>query len=187
MAAAMEATRFFPFLEPAEESAIMAAAPSRSFARNDVVIDQNVPLRAIFFIEEGMVRVERQDRAQTALLAVLEPGEFFGEMSFVDGAPTSARVVADAPTRLRVLDEATIDKRIKSDPSFAGRLYRSIAAILSERLRLTSAHLDCLIEGIDFYSRIRSEIEAAASKLPEPDWRAGLIAAVMAREERPRS
>jgi len=184
MVTVMEASRFLPFLERAEERALLATAPVKSFARQDVVLEQGIPLRAIFFIEDGSVRVERQEGAQTALLAVLEAGEFFGEMSYVDGAPTSARVVADSPTRLRVIDEATIDKLIAADPSFAGRLYRSIAAILAERLRLTSQHLDCLIEGIDFYSRIRSEIEGAAAKLPEPDWRAGLISAVVAKEER---
>lgn len=179
----MEATRFLPFLDSAEESLVLAEAPSKSFAREEVVLDQNVALRAIFFIEDGSVRVERRDRAGTALLAVLEAGEFFGEMSFVDGAPTSARVVADTPTRLRVIDETTIGKLMRADPNFAGRLYRSIAAVLAERLRLTSMHLDCLIEGIDHYSRIRGEIEAAAAKLPQPDWRAGLIAAVVEREK----
>jgi len=69
---------------------------------------------------------------------VLGAGEFFGEMSFVDGTPTSARVVADEPTRLRVIDTATVDSLTKTDPGFAGRLYRSIAAILAERLRLGS-------------------------------------------------
>jgi CRP-like cAMP-binding protein len=74
-------------------------------------------------------------------LAILAAGEFFGEMSFVDGAPTSAKAVADEPTRLKVIDEAIVDTMAKSDPSFVGRLYRSIAAILVERLRLTSMHL----------------------------------------------
>ena len=182
--AAAEATRYFPFLDPAEEKAILAAAPVKSFARNDVVVDQNVHMQAIYFIEEGSVRVERLDRGQRSLLAVLEPGEFFGEMSYVDGAPTSARVIADSQTRLRVLDEGAIHKLMKADPSFAGRLYRSIAAIFAERLRLTSMHLDTMIEGIDYYSRIRGEIEAAASQLPETNWRTGLIAAAVAREEK---
>ena len=62
----------------------------KSFDRGQVVLDQNVILRAIFLIEEGSVRVERQDRDQTIPLAILEAGEFFGEMSYVDGAPTSA-------------------------------------------------------------------------------------------------
>src|SRR6187397_2378436 len=48
---------------------------------------------------------------ESALLpiAVLGVGEFFGEMSCVDGTPTSARVIADEPTQLRVIDTATLD------------------------------------------------------------------------------
>ncbi len=140
MAAALEATRFFPFLEPDEESALFSNAPAKSFARDQVVIEQNAPLRAIFLIEDGSVRVERKERGQMLPLAILSAGEIFGEMSFVDGAPTSARVVADEPARLRVIDEAMVDDLTKKDPSFAGRLYRSIAAILVERLRATSMH-----------------------------------------------
>ena len=129
-------TRFLPFLDPAEESALLAAAPVKSFARDQLVFDQNVSLRAIFLIDDGSVRVERQDRGAMIPIAVLGAGEFFGEMSFVDGTPTSARVIADEPTRLRVIDTATVDSLTKADPGFAARLYRSIAAILAERLRL---------------------------------------------------
>ena len=138
MVAATQTTRFLPFLDPAEESAVLATAPIKSFDRGQLVLDQNVMLRAIFLIEEGSVRVERKDRDQTIPLALLDAGEFFGEMSFVDGTPTSARVIADEPTRLRVIDTATVDSLTKADPGFAARLYRSIAAILAERLRLTS-------------------------------------------------
>ena len=91
MVAATQTTRFLPFLEPAEESAVLATAPVKSFDRGALVLDQNVQLKAIFLIEQGTVRVERRDGDQTVPLALLEAGEFFGEMSFVDGAPTSAR------------------------------------------------------------------------------------------------
>lgn len=138
MVAATATTRFLPFLEPAEESALLATAPVRSFDRDQVVFDQNVSLRAIFLIDDGSVRVEREDRGAMIPIAILGVGEFFGEMSFVDGTPTSARVIADEPTRLRVIDTATVDTLNNVDPSFTGRLYRSIAAILAERLRLTS-------------------------------------------------
>jgi extracellular factor (EF) 3-hydroxypalmitic acid methyl ester biosynthesis protein len=136
--AATATTQFLPFLDPAEESALLAAAPVQSFARDQLVFDQNVSLRAIFLIDDGSVRVERQDRGAMIPLTTLGPGEFFGEMSFVDGTPTSARVVADEPTRLRVIDTATVDNLATKDPTFSGRLYRSIAAILADRLRLTS-------------------------------------------------
>src|SRR5215467_1172864 len=141
MTTTVATSRFLRFLGPEEENALLAAASPRSFQRNDVVLNQDVPMRAIYLIEEGSVRVERQDRERSTPLAILVAGEFFGEMSFVDGSPTSARVVADEPTRIRVIDEQTVDNLVEKDPSFAGRLYRSIAAILVERLRLTSMHL----------------------------------------------
>lgn len=184
MVAATETMRFLPFLAPSEESEVLTKAPVKSFGRDDLVLDQNVMIRAIFLIEEGSVRVERQDQGQMVRLASLVAGEFFGEMSFVDGGPTSARVVADEPTRLRVIDEATVDRLTKIDPSFTGRLYRSIAAILSERLRLTSMHLDTLIAGIDFYSGVKGEIEAALTKLPGTDWRSELVAVMVEKEGR---
>jgi CRP/FNR family transcriptional regulator, cyclic AMP receptor protein len=184
MVAATQTTRFLPFLDSAEESALLAAAPTKTVDRGQLVLDQNVQLKAIFLIQEGAVRVERREGDQTVPLAVLEAGEFFGEMSFVDGEPTSARVIADARTQLRVIDEATVNGLIKKDAAFAGRLYRSIASILAERLRLTSMHLDTLIEGIDFYSQTRAEIEAAAAKLPGADWRQGLVDAVVERERK---
>ena len=138
MVAAAAATQFLPFLEPGEEAALLSAAPMRTLARDETVFDQNTPLRAIFLIEDGTVRVERHDRGAMIPIAVLGAGEFFGEMSFVDGTPTSARVIADEPARLRVIDTGTVDAMGRADPAFAGRFYRSIAAILAERLRLTS-------------------------------------------------
>jgi extracellular factor (EF) 3-hydroxypalmitic acid methyl ester biosynthesis protein len=74
-------------------------------------------------------------------LAILGPGESFGEMSFVDDAPTSARVVAHTAVKLRVIDLGVVDNLSEVDPSFGSRLYRSLAAILAERLRITSTEI----------------------------------------------
>ncbi len=182
MVAATETMRFLPFLAPAEESRLLTEGPVKSFGRGEVVLEQNVSVRAICLIEEGSVRVERQEQGQKVRLAGLGAGEFFGEMSFVDAGPTSASVVAEEPTRLRVIDEATVDRMAKADPSFTGRLFRSIAAILSERLRLTSMHVDTLIAGIDYYSGVRAELEASAAKLPGVDWRSELVSAMLEKE-----
>src|SRR6516165_9067073 len=122
MATTVAASRFLRFLEPEEENALLAAASKRSFERNEVVLDQDVPLRAIYLIEQGSVRVERQGRERSTPLAILGAGEFFGEMSFVDGAPTSARVVADERTRIRVMDEQTVDDQAHRNASFGPAL-----------------------------------------------------------------
>jgi CRP-like cAMP-binding protein len=134
-------TRFFHFLGASEEDKLFDAGTVKAFGEGQIIIDQDAWSRSIFLIEEGAVRVERQDRGAMIPLALLEAGEFFGEMSFVDGVATSARIVADQPTRVRIIDPSTVDALAQSDPTFPGRLYRSIAAILAQRLRLTSMRL----------------------------------------------
>jgi extracellular factor (EF) 3-hydroxypalmitic acid methyl ester biosynthesis protein len=143
MELAMGIERFLPFLDDAEERALLKAAQQQSFGRDHLVLDKNVAAQSIYLIEHGAVRVELDDEPGAFPLAILGPGEFFGEMSFVDGAATSARVVAEEPTRLRMIDQANVERFESADPTFAGRLYRSIAAILVERLRRTSMHI-CL-------------------------------------------
>ena len=135
------ADRFLRFLEPAEEDALLAAAPVRTLKPSDVVVEEGVRQRAIFVVDEGAVRIERGRGKAETVLAVLGPGQFFGEMSFIDGAPTSARVVANAPTKVRMIDMVTLENLADVDPTFGARLYRSLAAILVERLRVTSTDL----------------------------------------------
>ena len=134
----MSTGQFFAFLEPAEESALLAAAPLKTFQRGDVVLGHNVALRAIFVIDRGSVQIERPDGAKMAPLALLARGDLFGEMSFVDGERTSGRAVAREPTDVRVIDPGIIDSMSDVDPTFGSRLYRSIAAIVVKRLRTTS-------------------------------------------------
>jgi len=65
-----------------------------------VVIRDGDGAGSMFFILEGLVEVTKEER----LLAVLEPGEVFGEMSMVDGRPRSANVAALQPTQLIRID-----------------------------------------------------------------------------------
>jgi CRP-like cAMP-binding protein len=141
MEAPMAIERFLPFLKIEEERALLKSAQQRSFDRDQLVLEKNASARAIYLIEDGAVRVELNDEPGAFPMAILGRGEFFGEMSFVDGAPTSARVVAEEATRLRMIDEANIERFERVDPSFTGRLYRSIAIILVQRLRRTSMHV----------------------------------------------
>jgi CRP/FNR family transcriptional regulator, cyclic AMP receptor protein len=130
--------RFFAFLEPAEETALLAAGALKVFQRDELVLAENVALRALFVIEHGSVKIERDNGATMVPLAILARGELFGEMSFVDGGRTSARVVARETTQVRVIDLGVLANFEEVDPTFTSRLYRSIAAILVERLRTTS-------------------------------------------------
>jgi CRP-like cAMP-binding protein len=138
MEPATATARFLPFLDAAEERDLLAAAGTKHVDCDQVVLDQDQAVQTIFLIDAGSVGIERVDDGLPIPLAILGPGDIFGEMSFVAGDPTSARVVALEPTRLRMIREEDVRNRSRIDPGFSGRLYRSIAAILVERLRRTS-------------------------------------------------
>lgn len=133
--------RFLVFLDPGEESALLASAMAKVFQRGDVVLPQNTVQQAIYVIDRGSVAIERENGVQFVELAILAPGEFFGEISFVDGAPTSARVVAREPTEVRILTPELIANLDQPDPTFGHRFYKSLAQILADRLRKTSLNV----------------------------------------------
>jgi CRP-like cAMP-binding protein len=59
------------------------------------------------------------------------PGDYFGEMSLLDGGPRSATVVADTPLRLLVIKRRNFATLLREAPE----LTQSILATLSRRLR----------------------------------------------------
>ena len=65
---------------------MLAASSLRRLKSEEVVFDQGVPMRAIFMIDRGSLRVERMDNGAAIPLATMYEGELFGEMSFVDGS-----------------------------------------------------------------------------------------------------
>ena len=61
----------------------------------------------------------------------VHPGEFFGEMSLLDGGPRSATVVADTPIRLLVITRRHFSELLKDVPG----LTPTLLVTLSKRVR----------------------------------------------------
>ena len=86
-----------------------------------------------FIIAQGLVRVVRDGET----LAVLGPGDFFGELSVLDGKPRNAQVVSSEPTLCLALATWDFEAVVREQPSVALAILRELAG----RLRnLTEAH-----------------------------------------------
>lgn len=96
-----------------------------------VVIRDGDDAGSMFFILDGLVEVTKDER----LLAVLEPGEVFGEMSMVDGRPRSANVAALQPTELIRIDRNDFDEAGAQNLE----LLRFMMEIMANRIRNTNA------------------------------------------------
>jgi len=89
---------------------------------------------SMYFIERGSVRISLKDTdGHDATLAELGAGEFFGEMSLLDGHPRSADATASDDSRLAVLPRAEFRMFLRKNPDIA----LGILTALTYRLRRT--------------------------------------------------
>jgi CRP/FNR family cyclic AMP-dependent transcriptional regulator len=132
-------------IERLEEVSLLAGCSRRqlrAIARISEVIEvpagtvlarSGAPGEEFFLIMDGSARVEVSARKRSRL----EPGQYFGEMSLLDGGPRSASVLAETPVRLLVIKRRDFTTLLKEAPE----LTQSLLATLSQRLRQAEANL----------------------------------------------
>ena len=99
------------------------------YQKHDYVFRQGDPATSFFVIESGEVEVLRQrDDGGEAVLALLGPGDFFGEMALVEDRPRNASVRACTPTEVIVMG-----KEVFSRISGAMTSFRALIADVMKR------------------------------------------------------
>lgn len=104
----------------------------KEFATGTVLFTEGEPGKEMYVIQSGQVAITKQVRDVEKVLAVLGPGEFFGEMAIISNKPrnASARVQEDA--RLLVIDPKTFEGMIRGNAEIAVRMIKKLAERLSE-------------------------------------------------------
>jgi CRP/FNR family cyclic AMP-dependent transcriptional regulator len=110
----------------------------RTYDVDELVFEEGQPGAALFLVLDGRVAIEIFRQTSTTRLAVLERGAFFGEMALVDETPRSATARALERTRTLALYRNDLNGLVLRDPKTACQIYRSLAATVAERLRLTN-------------------------------------------------
>ena len=104
---------------------------------------------AMYVVVSGEIEVlKRSRRGVDARVAVLGPGDWFGEMSIVDIQPRSATVRALAPGRLVRITPADLDALYRYDVRSYAIVVLNLARELSRRLRVADGILADLIANV---------------------------------------
>jgi CRP/FNR family cyclic AMP-dependent transcriptional regulator len=123
---------------------LAAALEDKRYAKDQTVFAEGDPGDSMYFILEGCIRIEKHAQAGGAAsktLAVLEPGDYFGEMALLDQKPRSASAVAMGGARILCLSKAAFDQmQGKSGVAGMSVLFAMIRTS-SERIRRLSAQL----------------------------------------------
>ena len=83
-----------------------------------------------FLITDGTARAEVGGRVRTRM----GPGDFFGEISLLDGGPRTATVLAETPVRTLALTQWVFKSLIENNPSIASKMLK----VMASRLRSSS-------------------------------------------------
>jgi CRP-like cAMP-binding protein len=111
---------------PDDLAAIGERAIEVDFPADHVIARQGEIGTGLFVIIDGAVRVVR-DAAERAQLG---PGDFFGEMSVIDGLPRVAGVITAAPTRCLALASWEFEQLVLDHPRIGLAILRGLSARL---------------------------------------------------------
>lgn len=104
---------------------LAAVAGGQEFAPGQFIVRQGQVGTGLYVIVEGSVNVVR---GADDLLATLNVGDFFGELSVIDQHPRNASVQAVEPTTVLAIASWDFIALIESDPALALNLIKGLAA-----------------------------------------------------------
>jgi len=104
----------------------------KEFARGTVLFSEGEPGKEMYVLQTGRVTISKQVRDVEKVLAVLGPGEFFGEMAIISNKPRNASATVAEDAKLLVIDPKTFEGMIRGNSEIAVRLIKKLAERLSE-------------------------------------------------------
>ena len=133
----LEALRSVPLFASLDDDAardLRNLLSEKTVTQNTRLFRQGDSGDAMYLIESGRVRISiRDDEEQEVTLAELAQGDFFGEMSIIDGRQRSADAKVIEDSRLAVLSREAFLSFVRKKPDVA----LEMLSALSERLRRT--------------------------------------------------
>jgi CRP/FNR family transcriptional regulator, cyclic AMP receptor protein len=118
-------------------------------AVGETIFRENDEPTAMYVVLAGEMEVTKKSRGGVdARVAVLGPGDWFGEMSIVDIQPRSATVRALAPGRLIRVSASDLDALYRHDVRSYAIIVLNLARELSRRLRVADGILADLIANV---------------------------------------
>ena len=152
-----------------------AAGPARkglaSFteevAAGDYVFREGELGTEMFILQEGQVEILKTLDGVDEQLAVLEKGDFFGEMSLLEDLPRTATARAVTPCKLIRIDGATFDQMLRNKPEIAVRIMRKLSRWLRQTDQMLRDALGGGGEGMQAPEMPAPDPEAAAPAAPQ--------------------
>jgi CRP-like cAMP-binding protein len=133
---ALKKVALFANLVPAQRALVAGIVEEVSVPPGTKICSDGDPADRFFFVIEGKVRISKHiPGVGEEALAILEPGDYFGEMALIDEAPRSADVIANTTVLLGAIDKQKFEDLLFMHKDLAYDLLWTLVRTLSTRLR----------------------------------------------------
>jgi signal transduction histidine kinase len=130
--------RLFEGIEPDVLDEIAPDVHLVQLTAGEIIFREGDPGNLLYLVGKGSVKISKSGRGgQQEILGFIQPGNFFGEMALLDGAPRSSMATATEATILGTVDDSTFQHILELAPS---RLHMNFLRSVSERLRSVNSH-----------------------------------------------
>ena len=118
----------FSMLTTDQARVVADGVVKRRFRRGELVVEQGKKSNALFILLSGRARVTTSDpRGREVILAVLNAGDYVGEMSLIDNEPHSATVRAEVQTDMLVLGRMEFARCLPESSSLSYGILRGLS------------------------------------------------------------
>lgn len=120
-----------------------------AFKKDEVVFPEESPGDKMYVLRQGSVKVFKKIKNNETTLAIVNPGEFFGEMALLDGGPRSAAAKAIEDVKALTISTKNFETLREKNPQVALRIMDVLVRTLSTRLRQANKNLEVISFWID--------------------------------------
>ncbi|QKE65006.1 Crp/Fnr family transcriptional regulator [Aquipseudomonas campi] len=133
------AGHWFSHLPAALQQALLDQANERQLSGGQRLFRRGDPPCGLYAVLDGAIRVGAVNRdGKEALLTLVEPPYWFGEISLFDGQPRTHDAYAEGPTRLLQVPQGALLTLLEQQPHY----WREFALLMSQKLRLAFIALE---------------------------------------------
>ena len=175
----MKKAPLFAALDDEAATALQQSMTATHLERGDILFHEGDQGDRLYVIREGKIKLGRSSSdGRENLLAILGPGEMFGELSLFDPGPRTATATAVAETQLIGLGHENLQAFLTDRPEVAATLL----AALARRLRRTNETLADLVF-TDVPGRVAKALLDLSSRFGRPAEDGILVAHDLTQEE----
>jgi CRP-like cAMP-binding protein len=117
-----------------------------SHATGEVIVEEGDTTQGFYVIDTGEVEVRKRLRDRQQPLAHLGKHDLFGQMSFIDGKPRSASVVAVTPVRCHRVEPAALDRALEMSFAVGFKFLGTMRTVLT-RMFADTVHRIVVLRG----------------------------------------